>query len=154
MLITRIRDQHTQDFDTKCLATPRLSIISKLKENPCRISMYLKCSPALRKSLARLRLSSHNLCIETGRWTKPTPTPRDHRFCYFCKDVVEDDLHFLFVCPKYDHLRRLYIPTNISNISTDNSLIDTLNSLNLISIRKIAIFVLKCFKIRDAAMTT
>jgi len=153
ILLTRIRDNHTQDFDTKCAQTPRLTVLTKLTENPCRISLYLKCSPAIRKALARLRLSSHSLCIETGRWTKPKSIPRNIRFCSLCEDLVEDEYHFLFVCPRYEHLRRLYIPTENGPMTTDDSLHRVLNSDNIILIRKIGIYVLKATKIRDAAVS-
>ena len=58
----------------------------------------------IRSALAKLRLSAHNLHIETGRFNK-NKTPRNERFCLYCKKQssleVEDEIHFLMVCPLY-----------------------------------------------------
>ena len=52
-----------------------------------------------RKSLTKLRLSSHKLEIEVGRWNK---VKREERVCKFCQlGKVENESHFLFECPKY-----------------------------------------------------
>ena len=57
---------------------------------------------------SRLRLSSHNLAIETGRYTS---IPRRERICTFCNtNVVENEFHFLLACPYYIDLRRKYLP--------------------------------------------
>ena len=61
---------------------------------------YIKDFTA-RCTLAKLRMSAHNLQIETGRFSK-NKTPRDERFCPYCKTLntlaVEDEVHFLLVC--------------------------------------------------------
>ena len=57
-----------------------------------------------RKSLTKFRLSNHDLMIETGRYTKPK-IPKENRFCPFCADKVEDEIHFLIICPTYNNLR-------------------------------------------------
>ena len=55
-------------------------------------------------ALTRLRISCHNLEIERGRYHKPASTPAHLRLCKDCESV-EDELHFICVCPKYDSLR-------------------------------------------------
>ncbi len=49
-----------------------------------------------RKYLARLRTSSHNQKIETGRHTQPK-TPVENRVCQHC-NILEDEFHFLLMC--------------------------------------------------------
>ena len=49
-----------------------------------------------RRSFTKLRVSSHRLAIETGRYTRPI-TPRSQRFC---NHVLGDEKHFLS-CPKF-----------------------------------------------------
>ena len=59
-------------------------------------------------ALSRLRLSSHSLAIETGRYTG---IPRSDRICTFCNmNVVENEFHFLLACPYCIDLRRKYLP--------------------------------------------
>jgi len=41
-----------------------------------------------RFSLSQLRMSSHRLCIETGRWHRANQTPISERICYACTPLV------------------------------------------------------------------
>lgn len=57
-------------------------------------------------ALARFRTSSHELRIETGRYDD---TPRNQRLCKSCNmQKIEDEYHFLLVCPNYRDLRKKY----------------------------------------------
>ena len=73
-----------------------------------------------RISLTRFRTSCHRLQIEIGRYTVPK-TPVNDRLCMNCSDnLVEDEIHLLLVCSKFNDLRKNYISTcfnkNINNI--------------------------------------
>ena len=59
-----------------------------------------------RKYFSKLRTSSHILHIEAGRHKRP-PTPSDLRFCLSCNNgSVENELHFLLHCNRYDIIRK------------------------------------------------
>ena len=58
-----------------------------------------------RRALTKLRTSSHSLHIETGRYTRPK-TPVEGRKCT-CREVVEDELHFLTEFNLYDKEREM-----------------------------------------------
>ena len=64
--------------------------------------MYTCASVTERDRIAtsRLRLGSHSLRVETGRWSR---TPRENRLC-IC-DNVQDEIHVLLHCPLTHHLR-------------------------------------------------
>ena len=64
---------------------------------------------SLRKIYSRFRLNSHDPEIERGRYgTKSTPP--DERLCSLCNlNEVEDEFHFLVICPRYVDERN-YIP--------------------------------------------
>ena len=56
-----------------------------------------------RKAITKLRLSSHKLEIELGRWNKIT---RDERICRSCElGKVENETNFLFEYSKYTQKR-------------------------------------------------
>ena len=57
-----------------------------------------------RVALSRLRLSSHQLMIEKGRHRKPV-IPRLERICPMCNHGVEDECHFVTICPIYHEAR-------------------------------------------------
>ena len=60
-------------------------------------------SRKLRNANSKLRLSSHNLCIETGRHRN---IDRENRTCVFCDlNDLEDEYHFTLVCPVYINIR-------------------------------------------------
>ena len=52
--------------------------------------------------LSKLRLSDHNLMIESGRHRKIV---KENRLCPFCPKAIEDEIHFMLDCPCYTNLR-------------------------------------------------
>ena len=71
-----------------------------------------KCEDYLRQvtnirhriTLTKLRLSNQKLAIETGRYVRPYKKPEE-RICPICKKDVEDEIHFLTLCPAYQEKR-------------------------------------------------
>ena len=64
----------------------------------------------LKKAFANFRCSSHDLLIEKGRHMN---IDREFRFCPICLKhniyTIEDEFHFLLLCPLYDNLRADYL---------------------------------------------
>ena len=52
----------------------------------------------VRVAITKLRLGSHNLSVERGRWNK---TDYLERKCLLCNDI-EDEYHFVIICTKYE----------------------------------------------------
>ena len=84
----------------------------------------------VRSTLAKLRLSAHNLQIETGRFSK-NKTPRDERFCPYCKALnifeVENEVHFLLSCSLFNDERQQFLDEIYRHFPNTA----TLNELNL-----------------------
>ena len=53
-----------------------------------------------RIALTKLRLSNHKLVVETGRYSRPFKKPAE-RICLICKIEMEDEYHFINICPGY-----------------------------------------------------
>ena len=74
-----------------------------------------KCDDYLRQvtntrhriTLTKLRLSNHQLAIEMGRYLRPFKKPRE-RICPMFKLEMEDEYHFLTLCPAYQEKEMLY----------------------------------------------
>ena len=57
----------------------------------------------LRNALSKLRLSPHRLAVETGRHIG---VERQNRKCtFYTTDDIEDEYHFVLICPFYNTLR-------------------------------------------------
>ena len=72
----------------------------------------------LRRNFTKLRISAHNLAIETGRYTKPIQTPIEKRICFHCKEI-ESEFHFIFNCSLYQADRQLLYANLSSFLSID-----------------------------------
>ena len=83
-------------------------------------SPYINTVDSTAKYITRLRLGSHLLPIETGRWSR---TPRDERFCREC-NVLGDERHYVYMCSLIDR-SNLHLPQTLSEI-WDNENIFTL----------------------------
>ena len=85
----------------------KLNFYYKIKTNYSP-SVYLdltRKNPS-RKTLVKLRISSHKLRIETGRYDN---IPRDERLCNLCNcNRIEDETHFLLDCPSFSSIREMF----------------------------------------------
>ena len=62
-------------------------------------------NPAIRRALTKFRISNYQLAIELGRFKRPPQTVSE-RICPMCHlNVVEDEIHFVLICPLYNVLR-------------------------------------------------
>lgn len=59
-----------------------------------------------RSLLTKIKVSAQSLAIETGRYSIPK-IPASERFCKFCKNVIEDETHFILNCPQYETERKI-----------------------------------------------
>ena len=104
LIIQRILDIYKQSWYTNINNSNKLDYYSKYKHSLV-LEKYINCifDNKFRISLTKFRLSSHDLAIETGRYTH---IPRDQRICLQCNmNNVETEYLFLLVCPKYRELR-------------------------------------------------
>ena len=84
----------------------KLRTYAKFKIN-YEIENYLNCRlpKHITSAIAKLRTSTHNLEIETGRYIRPR-IPPENRICKCCSSsAIEDETHFLLNCTAYTELR-------------------------------------------------
>ena len=56
------------------------------------------------KVFSRLRMSSHRLEIEAGRWARPNSIPIEDRKCRTC-NLIKDEYHFVIECSLFREIR-------------------------------------------------
>ena len=77
-----------------------------------------------RQSFSRIRLMSHNLKIETGRWSR---IPRERRVCRCDNSQLQTESHVLIDCTLTHNIRHRHPALNFTNI---NSLLNETTHVN------------------------
>lgn len=63
--------------------------------------------------VSKCRCSARKLLVETGLYTG---IPYQQHICQFCRlHEIEDDNHFVFICPLYSDVRLMYRPEKYKN---------------------------------------
>ena len=148
ILKTRLRDIYISGWHESVNSSTSLVLFKELKQNFER-SSYLRVlnNTKFRNTIAKLRLSSHKLSIETGRHNK---IARNERICQLClKSDIEDEYHFILICPKLEDLRKLYIQKYYLKHPSMFKFIELLTSNNKVILTKLALYCIKGFKLRD-----
>ena len=107
----RLIDSYIQTWFTNISSSTVLSTFYNFLKEDFTIESYLKiCLPRdLRIQLSKIRTSSHNLLIESGRHGR-IRLPRNERICRHCDlNSIEDEFHFIIECPFFSGLRKKFI---------------------------------------------
>ena len=116
-------DCFIQEWDASVRDNRVLTLYTTVKDT-FQYELYLDVinDKYLCHALTKLRVSSHKLRIEAGRYSR-NRIERHERLCELCTSgQVEDEYHFLFECSCYSQLRFQYIPVffttrpNIENL--------------------------------------
>ena len=102
-----------------------------------------------RKVLSKFRCSDHKLLIEVGRHKG---LQVEQRLCKMCHlNLVEDEFHFLTICPAYDNLRAgLLSAANVVLLDPETQFSTIMSSENTTVIRCLAEFIMNANKLRDS----
>ena len=120
-IIMRSLKSHFKEAWQHCKnASPKLDFYNRIKDAFCH-EKYLDYVSNFydRANLTKLRISAHDLHIETGRHKN---IPRQDRHCKWCKismgvETIEDEGHFLYACDLYSQIRMKFV--NIISGITD-----------------------------------
>ena len=93
----RLIDNFTQSWRADVKNNEKLTLYNHFKLN-FDYERYMDTSQRKhRNALAQLRLSSHSLHIETGRYSR-TRLDRNQRLCHLCSNGdIEDEYHSVFI---------------------------------------------------------
>ena len=103
---SKIYDTYDRFWNENIAASSKALSFNKYKSGIYLDPYLLILNPKLRIAFSRFRLSNHSLWIEKGRHMKPM-IERGMRFCNLCKTEIEDEHHFLLLCPLYSPKRMI-----------------------------------------------
>jgi hypothetical protein len=149
-IIQRLKDTYIQSWISNIDNASRLSSYCRYKHK-FTIEPYLNfLNDKYRIALTKFRLSSHSLAIETGRYQN---IPQHDRKCNLCNlNAIENEYHFLLVCPKFIDLRRKYFKPYFCHwpsIYKFDNLMSSSNKKNLINLSK---YIYCATKLRQQAI--
>ena len=106
-----------------------------------------------RINFTRLRISDHNLETEKGRYRKPYIKPQN-RICLVCKKEMEDEIHFLLRCPRYESIRQNFYQNikslgKVNPLESEKAVFKKLMSPTNEIAPKVAKFISECNKMRN-----
>jgi hypothetical protein len=147
----RLKDQFLQNWSGRLNDSSRAIFYRYISNH--RFQPYLNYLSVrkFRVCMSRLRVCSHRLFIETGRWTRPVSTPISERKCIFC-DKLEDEYHFVLECTLYSDLRKLFIPNYYVNRPNMQKFIELMNSENRRIMKNLSMYIEKAFALRASEL--
>lgn len=147
-VVQRIYDIYVQNWFSELDDSNKLASYRHYKKS-FELEKYISCvtNSKLDLALTRFRCSAHRLLIEEGRYRN---IPRDHRTCTHCNmNLIENEYHFLLVCPKYRELRNKMLPRYFCSWPNINKFISLLSSNNTSCIKKLANYIFIANKKRE-----
>ena len=97
-----------QDYKSRIAESSRAKIYSLFSNFEHQLYLEAVNVKKFRLAMIKMRVSSHRLEIEVGRWARRNRTPINERKCRYC-NKLEDEFHFLLECTPYVDLRKQFI---------------------------------------------
>ena len=147
----RIINCFNQEWVTS-LDSPVLVLYKEFKLM-CEYEYYLDIIPkSLRFYFCRLRLSNLTLRVQTGRYSR-NRIVREERYCICCNTLdIEDEFHFVCICPCYNAIRSKYIKTYFCKRPSVYKFIELLKSKNKNDLVRVSLYVKEALSIRKAIL--
>jgi hypothetical protein len=143
----RVRDCYLQMWDSDVKVAKPLLTCNCIKldhQYECYLNKVINIKH--KRALTKLRLSSTGLSIETG-WHGSNRIDRNRRTCQLCNSVdIEDDYHFVLICPCYKDLRIMYIPLYYSKNPSMFKLVQLMQHISMKILNNLSAYVYEAFK--------
>jgi hypothetical protein len=157
----KLKSEQAEYLKNECEQNPKLRTFLTFKEFNKIPSYVTKPLTFLQKKhLAKIRLGSLEIRIESGRFSRPR-LEIYQRLCLVCRDsnvslglepCVETEFHFVFICSKYNTLRNSWLenlvkPENFVNLDEGSKLAIVLNLPE--NVKSTAQFIISAYNMRS-----
>ena len=109
VVLQTVNDQFCQLWYSELAQSNKLDTLKGVNK-VFSFEIYMSCISIETHMVAhsRFRCSAHKLMIEEGRYRN---IARMHLLCQYCNmNILEDEFHFLLVCPAYKDIRTSILP--------------------------------------------
>ena len=148
----RLLDTYKQSWYSAINNSNRLETYARFKHE-FEIETYLDFikENKYKIALTQFRLSSHNLAIERGRIEHIDRSERVYKLCN--SNVIENEFHFLLVCPLYRELRKQYLKPYFCRWPTLNKFDSLMLNMNKKSLLNVAKFIYHAMILRQSSIS-
>ena len=147
LLKERLCDDFKQEWTTALNSSERFSLYASFKSNLLTENYFdfvkIKC---FRDALIKLRMGVLPLNANRFRYAHENALKI---LCNFCKNEIEDEIHFICFCPLYKEFRLKYIQSYLQN---DHSFTLLMQCQEKIPCQNLAAFAFHACKKRDIYM--
>ena len=142
----RILDNSKQTLLSEINSSSKCIVYKNIVDQVTLQSYLSKPIPVqYKKMICKLRLSSHCLSVETGRYKN---IPLHLQLCPLCKTDIEDEFHFLLKCPFYASFREKHIKKYYYERPSVFKLIQLLSTENVKELCNLGKFINNALKLR------
>ena len=112
MFFNQLVSEYKDSWSSKINAQSNQKITGKTIKSSYEMEQYLNIvkNQAHRKSITKMRLGTHDLRIQTGKYeNNKAPIPVDQRICRHCQlNEIENEEHFIGHCETFKHIRHSF----------------------------------------------
>ena len=149
----RIKDIQFQKWCSAVNQYPKLECYKEFKTllNPEKyLNLPRFCD---RRTITRFRISNHSLDVETRRFKNRVDRPL--RVCRNCNTgKVEDEIHFLLICPAYEEIRKQFISSKFLLNRNQINFNKLMNTHEIDNLRNLASYLRIAFQRREKILNT
>ena len=143
VLKIRLQDMFIQEWFTTINGKERYNIFSQIKTGFGREAYIIDIDVyCFRIALTYLRLGVLSINNNAFRYSENNLD----RYCPFCRNVVEDESHFLLICPVYKTLRTRF------SIGCSHSVINTLRPKSVTYNRQLSKYIFYAYQTRNSLL--
>ena len=107
-IFRKLKTKIEEIYLSKIVEGSRLKLYSQIKRCLTLEKYLTVCDPSVCKYVTKIRISSHKLPIETGRYKNIQP---ENRLCSLCKFKIGNEFHCIMEClhPTVTQIRNVYL---------------------------------------------